>query len=456
MTAEEFRLHGHQVVDWMADYLAAPERLPVLPNVAPGALFDALPESAPDAGEPMERILEDFRSQILPSMTLWNHPGFMAYFATTADPAGILGEMLTSTLNVNCMLWKSCPAAAELEQVTLDWLRQWMGLPEQFGIIYDTASISTMHAIAAARHAIAPESREEGAPRDLVLYTSEQAHSSVERGAIAIGVGQRNVRKIGTDARFAMRVDLLDAVIAEDLARGLTPFCVVPTVGTTASTAIDPVAEVAQVAGRRGLWMHVDAAYGGAAAIVPEQSGLLAGCEHADSLVVNPHKWMGVPLDLSILYTRRPEALRGAYSILPEYLKTADNPRAVNFMDYGVQLGRRFRALKLWFVMRNLGRDGIAARIREHMEAAREIARGIDADPQFELAAPVTLSLVCFRMTAGDEATERAMHAANATGEVFLSQAMLDGKFVIRMAIGNHMTDRDRARKAWEVLKRVA
>ena len=456
MTPDEFRTHGHQLVDWMAGYLAAPDRLPVLPQVQPGALIDALPASAPEAGEPMERILADFQSHILPSMTLWNHPGFMAYFATTADPAGILGEMLISTLNANCMLWKSCPAAAELEQVTLDWLRQWLGLPAQFGIIYDTASISTMHAIAAARHAIAPESRDEGGSRDLVLYTSEQAHSSVERGAIAIGIGQRNVRKIPTDAAFAMRLDALAAAIAADRAAGLRPFCVVPTIGTTASTAIDPVSDIALIAQREGLWMHVDAAYAGSAAIVPEYQALLTGCEHADSLVMNPHKWMGVPIDLSVLYTRKPEALRGAYAVLPEYLRTAAGPRAVNFMDYGVQLGRRFRALKLWFVMRNLGRDGLAARIREHLESARDIARRIDADDRFEVVAPVPLSLVCFRLKDGDAATEALMNAVNATGKIFVSHAILDGRFAIRMAIGNHQTTRDRVDAAWELIRGLA
>ncbi len=454
MSPEEFRRHGHQVVDWIADYLADPEKYPVLPRVKPGALIDALPPSGPERGESMDAILDDFRSQILPATTHWNHPGFMGYFSVTATGPGILGEMLAAALNANGMLWQTSPAVTELEQVTLNWLRQWLGLPDPlFGIIFDTASTSTMHAIAAARECADPETRTNGGSPDLILYTSEQAHSSVEKGAIAIGVGQRNVRKIPVDAEFRLRPDALIDAIEGDRAAGLRPFCVVPTVGTTSTTSIDPVAAIADIAERFGLWLHVDAAYGGAAALAPELRYVLEGAGRADSIVVNPHKWMGVPIDCSVLYTRKPEILRRAFSLVPEYLRTADDPRAVNLMDYGVPLGRRFRALKLWFVMRHYGREGLASRIRDHVAWARELAGMIAADERFELSAPVPLSLICFRRKESDEANRELLQRVNASGKVLLSHTVLRGRFVLRLAIGNFATTRDHVQRAWEIVK---
>jgi aromatic-L-amino-acid decarboxylase len=377
----------------------------------------------------------------------------MAYFAITSTEPGILAEMLGAALNANGMLWQTSPAVTELEQVTLAWLAQWLGLPPQFGIIYDTASTSTMHAIAAARECADPETRTSGGSRDLILYTSEHAHSSVEKGAIAIGIGQRNVRKIATDSEFRMRPDALAAAVESDRAAGLRPFCVVPTVGTTSTTSIDPVPAVADIAERFGIWMHVDAAYGGAAALAPELRHILDGAGRADSVVVNPHKWMGVPVDLSVLYTRKPEILKRAFSLVPEYLRSAEDPRAVNLMDYGVPLGRRFRALKLWFVMRYYGREGLAARIREHVAWARELAGEIAADPRFELSAPVPLSLVCFRRKGSDEANRELLDRVNASGEVLLSHTVLNGRFVLRLAIGNHSTTREHVHRAWEIVK---
>ncbi|MGH9658437.1 MAG: pyridoxal phosphate-dependent decarboxylase family protein, partial [Bryobacteraceae bacterium] len=404
--------------------------------------------------DPMEAILADFQRLIVPNLTQWNHPGFMAYFATTATGPGILAELLTAALNPNGMLWTSSPAATELEQVTLDWLRQWMGLPEQFGIIFDTASTSTLHAIAAARECADPEARVRGASGSLVLYTSEQAHSSVEKGAIALGIGQANVRKIAVDDRLRMRAEALEEAIERDRDAGRRPFCVVPTVGTTSSTAIDPVAKIGEVARRHNLWMHVDAAYAGTAAIVEEFRWVLEGAGEADSLVVNPHKWLGVPLDCSVLYTRRPDVLRRAFSLVPEYLRTSGD--GVNYMDYGVPLGRRFRALKLWFVMRAFGREEIAARIREHCEAAREIGARIEASDRFTLCAPVTLSLVCFRANASDADNQALLERVNASGDCFLSHTVLNGKFVLRMAIGNHATRREHVERAWAVVERTA
>jgi len=451
---DEFRRFGHQVVDWMADYWAGAGNYPVLPKLRPGELRERLPASAPDSGEPMEVILADFEKLIVPALTHWNHPRFMAYFSVSASAPGILGEMLSSVLNMNGMLWKSSPAVTELEQTAMGWLREWLGLPpEFFGIIYDTASVSTMHGIAAARELADPEARTLGGSRDLVLYTSEHAHSSVEKGAIVIGIGRQNVRKIPVDAEFRMQVGALREAILQDKAAGKRPFCVVPTVGTTSTTSIDPIPQIADLAEEFNLWMHVDAAYGGAAALVPEHRQILAGCERADSLVMNPHKWMFTPIDLSAFYTRRPDILRRAFSLVPEYLRTAEDSQVVNYMDYGVPLGRRFRALKLWFVMRYFGRDGVAAIIRNHIRMAQDLACRIAKDPRFELAAPVPLSLICFRLKGSDDENRRFMDRLNATGRVFLSHTVLNGRFVLRLAIGNIRTTQDDIEEVWRLIQ---
>lgn len=457
MAPEEFRACGYEVVDWIADYLNHPERFPVLPSVEPGFLSGSLPPAAPEEAEPMARILEDFRSHVVPGITHWNHPGFHAYFAITGSEPGILAESLTAALNVNGMLWKSAPAATELEQVTLRWLLHWLDLPSDwFGILFDTASTSTMHGLAAAREAADPTVREYGGSRDLTVYTSEHAHSSVEKGAIAIGMGQRNVRKIEVDNEFRMRPDRLAEAIERDLREGRRPCCVVPTVGTTSTSSLDPVAEIAEIARRYKLWMHVDGAYGGPAAIVPEYRHLFAGMELADSMVINPHKWMGVPVDCSVFYTRRPDILRRAFSLVPEYLRTAEDGEVVNFMDYGVPLGRRFRSLKLWFVMRAFGREEIANRLREHIEWARELACCIQEHPDFELCAPAPLSLVCFRYRGSDEQNRELLERINACGEMFLSHTVLQGRFVLRFAIGNMRSTRDQIRRAWAEIQRLA
>jgi aromatic-L-amino-acid decarboxylase len=438
----------------MAGYLAGAGDYPVLPDCRPGELSAKLPASAPDSGEPMDQILADFEKLIVPALTHWNHPRFMAYFSVSASAPGILAEMLSSVLNMNGMLWKSSPAVTELEQVAMGWLREWLGLPPAFfGIIYDTASVSTMHGIAAAREFADPEARTLGGSRDLVLYTSEQAHSSVEKGAIAIGIGQQNVRKIAVDADFRMRVDTLRAAIVADKAAGKRPFCVVPTVGTTSTTSIDPIPQVADIAHEFNLWMHVDAAYGGGAALVPEYNKIFAGCERADSLVMNPHKWMFTPIDLSAFYTRRPDILRRAFSLVPEYLRTAEDAQVLNYMDYGVPLGRRFRSLKLWFVMRYFGHEGVAAIIRKHIQMAQDLACRIARDPRFELAAPAPLSLICFRVKGSDDDNRRLMERLNATGRVFLSHTVLNGRFVLRLAIGNMRTTEADVEEVWRLIQ---
>jgi aromatic-L-amino-acid decarboxylase len=452
MPPEEFRRAGHEVVDWIADYLAGVGEYPVAPNVRPGEIADSLPTHAPEHGEPMERILEDFRKLIVPGVTHWNHPRFFAYFAISASGPGILGEMLSAALNVNGMLWRTSPAATELEQVTLGWLREWLGLPpEFFGIIYDTASISTMHAIAAAREMAAPQARRQGAAGNLVLYTSEHSHSSVEKGAITLGIGQDRVRQVPANERFEMRADALARLIEADLAAGLKPFCVVATAGTTSTTSVDPIPEISDIAELHGLWLHVDASYAGIAAIVPEFRDTLRGAERADSLVTNPHKWMFTPVDISAFYTRHPEVLRRAFSLVAEYLKTPD--RAVNLMDYGVQLGRRFRALKLWFVMRYFGRERIAAIIREHCEFARRFAGLLEEDGRFEIFAPVRFSVVCFRLKDAEERNRALLEAINASGIAFLSHTVLNGTYVLRLAVGNVRTTWQDIQRVWDFMR---
>ena len=457
MDNEEFRQYGHQVVDWLADYLNDIRQYPVLPDMHPGDLVDRLPAQAPDFGEPMDAILEDFQRSIMPAVTHWNHPRFFAYFANSAPPPGILAELLTAGLNANGMVWKSCPALTELEQVTLGWLRQWLGLPEEFfGIIYDTASISTLHAIAAAREMADPDTRTRGNSGGLVMYTSEHANLSVEKAGITLGLGQDNIRKIPVDDAFRMRADVLRDTVATDQAAGKRPFCIVPTIGTTSTSSIDPLDAIADVAEECGAWLHVDAAYGGAAAVVPELQSILNGASRADSLVVNPHKWLFTPMDLSAFYTRRPEILRQAFSLVPEYLRTAEDPRAVNYMDYGVQLGRRFRALKLWFVMRHYGREGIADLIRAHIGYAQRLAGLIREHPDFEVSAPTPFSLICFRYCGSDDDNRALLEAVNGSGKAFLSHTVLNGKFVLRLAIGNIATQWEDLQETWNLIRQAA
>jgi aromatic-L-amino-acid decarboxylase len=468
MDPEEFRRHGHAVVDWIADYFRDVDRYPVLPDVQPGEVAARLPASAPERPEPMAEILRDFEETIVPGVTHWNHPDFLAYFSITGSGPGVLGEMLAAALNVNAMLWRTGPAPTELEERTLDWLRQMLGLPAEWkGHIQDTASISSLVAIAAAREAAGLGVREEGmSGRDLPrlrLYSSEEAHSSIEKAAITLGIGRAGVRRVATDAEFRMDPRALEAAVEDDLAAGWKPFCVVATVGTTSTTSIDPVPEIADVCERHGLWLHVDAAYGGSAAVVEEMRWVLAGCERADSLVVNPHKWLFVPVDCSALFLRRPEVVRRAFSLVPEYLVTPQGETVTNLMDYGPALGRRFRALKLWMVLRWFGREGIAARLREHMRLAREVAAWVDAEPGWERLAPVPFSTVVLRYApegvGGEEAdrlNERILERVNTSGETFLSHTRVRGRFALRLAVGNLRTTERHLREAWERLREAA
>jgi aromatic-L-amino-acid decarboxylase len=455
MTPDEFRRYGHQAIDWIAEFLAHPERFPVMAPVKPGELTDSLPARGPECGESMAAILADFERLIVPAMTQWNHPGFMAYFANSAPPEAILGELFTAALNGNGISWKTSPAVTELEQLTLRWLRQWSGLPEDwFGLMFDTASTTTMHALAAAREAADPESRTRGVTRGLVVYTSAQSHASIEKGAMLAGLGQDYVRKVAVDAEFRMRPDALRETIERDLGNGLRPCCVTATVGTTSTTSVDPVPAIADLCEHYGIWLHVDAAYAGSAAILPECRWAFEGCERADSFVTNPHKWLLVPLDCSALYTRRPEILRRAFSLSREYLQTGDDPRAVNLMDYGIPLGRRFRALKLWFVMRSFGREGLSKVLRGHIAIAQELAKAVDADSRFERAAPTLFSVVCFRYKGSDEENRRILERVNASGEAFLSGTVLNGRFTLRVAVGNIATSKRHVERVWELIRR--
>jgi aromatic-L-amino-acid decarboxylase len=472
MGAEDFRRFGREVIDWVADYLAHPERFPVLAQTEPGWLISQLPPAPPVAGQPAGEILKDVERIVVPALTHWNHPGFFAYFSVSASAPGILGELLAAAFNVNGMLWRTSPASTEMEEVALSWLRQMMGLPESFGgIIYDTASVSTMHAIAAAREALDLRIREEGMSGRMDLpplrvYCSEQAHSSVDKSVITLGLGQRSLRKIPCDAEFRLRPDALETAIEEDRRDGFLPFCVVATVGTTSTTSVDPVPEIAGICERQRLWLHVDAAYAGSATIAPEYRHHLAGAERADSLVTNPHKWLFTPIDLSVLFCRRMDVLRRAFSLTPEYLRTSEADAVKNQMDYGIQLGRRFRSLKLWMIMRYFGSEGLAARIREHCRLAREFASWVANSPDWELLAPVPFSTVCFRAAPQDAAeandverasrldvlNEQLMSAVNSTGEVFLSHTKLNGVLTLRLAIGNIRTREEHVRRAWQLL----
>ncbi len=459
MNPEEFRAAAHQAVDWIADYLRDVRDYPVVPSVKPGDLIRQLPASGPEHGEPMEQILRDFRELIVPGTTHWNHPRFFGYFSNSASGPGILGELLAAALNANHMVWKSGPAATELEQVTLGWLRQWLGLPEEFfGLIHDTASTSTMHAVIAAREAAVGEARLTGDFPRLVLYTSEHANLSVDRAALAAGVGLHNIRHIPIDDAFRMRAELLSAAIDEDLRAGKKPFCVVPTLGTTSSASVDPLAPIAEVAQRYGLWLHVDAAYAGPAAILEEHRHILNGAALADSLVLNPHKWLFTPMDLSVLYTRRPEVFRRALSLeeTPAYLKNTREESAVNFSDYSVALGRRFRSLKLWFVFRTYGREGITRILREQIRMAHELGKSIDKDTRFELCAPIEFSLVCFRLKDTDQRNRDLLDHINATGHAFLTGTTLKGKFVLRIAIGNIGTSEEDIASTWAKIRELA
>lgn len=463
MPEEELRHAMAEFCDWVCRYRDRAGELPVLARVEPGEIAAKLPATAPRCGDSPSEWLADLDRVILPGITHWNHPGFLAYFGISGSGPGILGELISAALNLNGMLWRTSPALTELEAVVLRWYREALGLPLQwFGMLTDTASTSTLVALAAAREATGLGIRDQGLSGrpPLVMYCSEEAHSSAEKAGMVLGLGRQGVVRITTDGALRLDPGALDQAIMNDKAQGRRPFAVVATAGTTSTVAVDPVVAVGQVCRRHNLWLHVDAAYAGSAAIAPEYRWVLDGCESADSMVVNPHKWLFTPVDCSALFTARPDALRAAFSLVPEYLRADDD--AVDLMDYSFQLGRRFRALKLWFVFRYFGTEGIARRVREHCRLAGQLARWIGAHSDFELLAPPALSVVCFRACPGgasesslEKLNKGLLARVNESGRVFLSHTRVRGRYALRVAVGNLGTDEDRIREGWEIVCRV-
>jgi aromatic-L-amino-acid decarboxylase len=461
----EFRRHALTLADWIAAYLDDPSQYPVLSRVKPGDVRRALPAHPPEQGEPFDAVFRDFERILVPALTHWNHPGFFAYFAISASEPGVLAEFLSAALNQQAMLWRTSPAATELEEVALGWLRQLLHLPESFeGVIYDTASVSTLHALAAAREAAVPDVRRAGLAgradlKGFRVYCSEHAHSSVDKAVILLGLGHDAVVRIPADREFRMQPARLAERMRDARAAGFVPLAVVATAGTTSSTSVDPVDAIAAICEPQRVWLHVDAAYAGVAAMVPGYEWVLEGAARADSLVVNPHKWLFTPFDLSALYCRRMDVLRQAFSLTPEYLKTSEGDAGVrNLMDTGIQLGRRFRALKLWMILRHFGAEGLRARLAEHMRLARLFASWVEASDTFEIAAPYPFSVVCFplRGQRSDADHARVLDAVNASGDVFLSHTRLDGRYVLRLAVGNLRTAEAHVRRAFELLDAAA
>jgi aromatic-L-amino-acid decarboxylase len=466
MSDEDFRKALELVGGWAARYRKTAGGLPVLSRVAPGQIRNSLPSTPPETGDSVEQWLRDLDEIILPGITHWNHPGFMAYFGLTPSGAGILADLVSSSLNVNGMLWKTSPALTELEQVVMQWYARAMGLPSDwFGMITDTASTSTLVALAAAREAAGLNVREEGlsSKPQLTMYCSQEAHSSVDKAGLVLGIGSAGIRRIPSDDMYRMRIDLLEESVERDASEGRKPFAVVATVGTTSATAVDPVPAIADLCSKHRLWLHVDAAYAGTAAIAPEFRWALEGCDRADSLVANPHKWMFTPIDCSALFCRRSEALRDAFSLVPEYLRT-DAHGVTDLMDYSFQLGRRFRSLKLWFIFRYFGTEGIAARIRRHVQMAQSFSGWVDAHPELERLAPVPFSVVCFRARPREitdegrleELNSAVLARVNAGGEVFLSHTKLKDRYCLRLAVGNLGTSMGHLRRALELVCREA
>jgi aromatic-L-amino-acid decarboxylase len=463
MSPDEFRARGREVIDWIADYLEHVEELPVMSQVHPGDIRAKLPPHPPSQGEPFDSVLGDLDTIVLPGITHWQSPNFFGYFPANSSGPAILGDLVSSGLAVQGMLWATSPAATELETHMMDWLVEMLGLPERFssvgaggGVIQDSASSATLAALLAARErATGSLSNRKGVDGRVVVYASTQAHSSVEKAVKIAGIGSQRLRLIDVDDAYAMRADLLETAIQADLDAGLTPAFVSATVGTTSSTAIDPLHEIGEICRRHGVWLHVDAALAGTAALLPEMRWIHDGLELADSYVFNPHKWMLTNFDCSAFFVADRSALIEALSILPEYLrnKASASGEVFDYRDWHVPLGRRFRALKLWFVIRHYGVEGLQAVVREHLRLAQEFASWVQEDPEFELAAPVPVNLVCFRHVGGDEINEAIMHRLNESGDIFLTHTKLDGRFTLRMSIGQTRTAERHVQRAWELIK---
>ena len=464
MEKEMFKQYGYKFIDWLADYFDDIEQYPVLSSVKPGSVINQLPGNPPAEGESLETIFEDFEKIIVPGITHWQHPSWFAYFPANNSPPSVLAELLTAGLGAQCMVWQTSPAAAELEESVLEWLQQMIGLPaEMEGVIQDTASTATLVALLTAREkATNFESNKSGLKKPLIIYISEEAHSSVDKGAKIAGYGAENIRRIPTDDTFAMIPKKLEEAVKADKEKGYFPACVVATIGTTSSTAIDPLFSIGQICREHGVWLHVDAAFAGSAAILPEMKWMIEGVEFVDSFVFNPHKWLLTNFDCSAYFVRDSGALIRTFEIYPEYLKTGMDTEVKNYRDWGIQLGRRFRALKLWFVLRSYGVTGLQKFIREHLRLAKLFESWVEAEEAFELMAPVNLSVVCFRMNNGrdeeqlTELNKKFEDELNKTGKVFLSHTSLRGKYVMRMAIGARMTEERNVREAWDLMVATA
>jgi aromatic-L-amino-acid decarboxylase len=464
---EEMRAQLHRVAEWIAEYRATIEQRAIVAAVKPGDIAKQFASDAPANGASMDELLAELDSRIMPGIVHWGHPAFLGYFGSTSNGPALLGEMIAAALNVSAMTWRTSPAATELEGVVLGWIRGMIALPDTFmGIVYDTASVALMHALAAARELAGRESRKRGLVgraemKPLRVYASDQAHSSAEKAMIVLGLGEENVVRVRSDEHFRMDVAELRRALVDDIAHGLRPMAVIATVGTTSTASIDPVAEIAAVCRAHGVWLHVDAAYGGALAMLPERRDVMAGAELADSVVVNGHKWLFVPLDFSALYTRRPDVLRSVFALTPEYLRgDSDAAGAVDYMDYGIQLGRRFRALKAWMAIRAFGREGMEQRVREHCRLAQLFCAWVEQEPYYSVAAPVTMAVVCFRFepsgASDDECdllNERIVEAVNAGGDAYLTHTTLRGRRVMRIGVGNVLTAERHLELAWRRIR---
>jgi len=461
MDKKLFKRCGYEFIDWLADYFEDVENYPVCSTVQPGEIKNALPEKPPSEGEQMADIYSDFKKTIMPGITHWQHPGWFAYFPANNSPASVLAELLTAGLGAQCMSWQTSPAATELEEVVMEWLRQMINLPEGMaGVIQDTASTATLCALLTAREkTTAFEANLDGMRRPLVVYTSEEGHSSIDKAVKIAGYGSKNLRRIPTDQNFALIPEELEKAVEEDKNNGFQPACVVATIGTTSSAAVDPLEAIGGICRRHGLWLHVDAAYGGTATLLEEKKGMLKGAEMIDSFVFNPHKWMLTNFDCSAYFVKDEELLVRTFEIKPEYLKTRQDAVVKNFRDWGIQLGRRFRALKLWFVIRSYGVKGLQETVREHLRLAQMFKTWVEDDSRFELMAPVNFSLVCFRFrkkgVSEEELTRlnaELLEKVNASGRVFLTHTSLKGRYAIRMSIGQRTTTERHVREAWELI----
>ncbi|MBI3131343.1 MAG: aminotransferase class V-fold PLP-dependent enzyme [Acidobacteria bacterium] len=470
MDAQEFRRYGYQLIDWVADYREGLERLPVMSQAQPGEVRAALPDHPPQHGGRMDQALAALDRDVMPGITHWNHPSFFAYFPSNTSYASILADIVASGLGVQGMSWQTSPAATEVEEVVMDWLRQMVGLPATFtGVIHDTASTATFTALLCAREQASAFSQNggglQGLEAPLMVYASDQGHSSIEKAALLAGFGKANLRLIPTDNAHALRLDLLEAAIAEDLAAGRKPCALVACIGTTGTTAVDPLAKMAELASKHGLWLHVDAAMAGTAMVLPECRPHWAGVERADSLVFNPHKWMGVGFDFSAYYVRDPQHLIRVMSTNPSYLQTKQDGEVKNFRDWHIQLGRRFRSLKLWFYLMDVGVEGLQARLRRDLANAQWLKAQVEASPEWELMAPVDFQTVCLRHVPpalqGDEAALKAHNLEiarkiNEGGEAYLTPSLLKGRQILRVSIGAETTGRAQVEALWALLNQAA